>query len=174
MSKKRRPYKPFPEKFEKQLWTGVDIECNKACNAGLLPKWMLLELKHEIYCHIKGHWSFDPSRATVKTYIANFTRWRIKAWRKKTAIDAQHVILCGDIDGEALGGVSDERCGYGIDDVIENAGFTEVEKKIMDMKLEGDGNVTIAAKTGLTAGEVRRILAEIRAKIEAFASDGSG
>ena len=158
---------PFPPEYDGKLWEGVEIECNKACNSRLVPRRLLLDLKHEIYAFIRTHWQFDPSRASVETYIANFTRWRINEWRERTNIEWRHIRYYGDEEGNYRGIAKEEGQG-GIDEAIEAVGFTDLEKKIVEWKLERRKCAEIARLAGLKVGQLKRALHTIREKLHDF------
>ncbi len=165
-----KPYLPFPPEHENALWEGVRIELKKAMKCHLLPYEMYEELHHEIYAHIKSHWQYEPTRAKVTTYIANCARWEIKAWRERQG--ENRIIYYGeDETTQYFESLTPPTYNYSIWDVIDQAGFTDIEKQIVEARLEGRTFAEIVQMTGLQGGQVKWHLGRIRKKIEAYKHD---
>ena len=177
--KARTNYPTMPPEYEDVLWRNVQIAVIKAVNAGLLPKWKEEDLRHEIYLHIKTHWRFDAARGfQPQTYCWFCAQKRIAEERERFAKEQAFLQFYGEgeearsIENSTAAGTNPFAFGYTIDDVLELGDFTETEKEIMRLKLEGLTNREVASKMGLKVGQVLQILSGIKGRLQELRDAG--
>ena len=177
--KARTDYPAMPPEYEDVLWRCIKLEVLQAVNAGLIPRHREEDLKHEIYLHIRTHWRFDASRGfKPQTYCSFAAKKRIASERERFAKEDNFLKFYGEgeearnIENSAGAGTNPFAHGYTIDDVLELGGFTEEEKEIMRLKLEGETNRTIATKIGKKVGQVLQILSGIKGHLQKMRDAG--
>ena len=162
----KKPYIPFPPEYEDALLLGLKVETKKAAIAHKCSWADADDYRQGAYIYITTHWAYDSTKSKLCTYIGNCVKWYIgKQFIKKSK---EKLIFYGEEEDSLAIFATPPEYKYTMDDVIENAGLTAQEKRIVYARLDGEKATEIARKEELKMGELVVVLKHIKQKLKSF------
>ncbi|MBR4674215.1 MAG: hypothetical protein IKP00_07105 [Victivallales bacterium] len=163
----KKPYIPFPPEYEDALLLGLEVETKKAAIAHKCSWADADDFRQGAYIYITTHWAYDPTKSKLCTYIGNCVKWYIGKQFIKKGKEKLVYYGEGEEDSWAIFATPPEY-KYTMDDVVEHAGLTEQEKRIVYARLEGVKAMEVGRQEKLNQGNLVAILKKIKLKLKSF------